>query len=223
MPTNRTRRDRIVLLALGVAAVLAVVILAAALVAGGGDSGATPAEAAVTAVPRDGFAGGVLTTPKPAPALALRNSAGEMVNVSADRGKAVFVTFLYTRCPDVCPLTTDNLRIARGKLSPAERAKVSVIAVSVDPENDTPAAVQKFLARHRVIGQMNYLVGSAAELRPVWKNWGVAAAADPTDPNFVAHSALIYGIGATGNIETVYSWDAPPADMAHDVPLLLKS
>ena len=223
MPTTPPRRHRIVLIALGLAAGLAVVIVVAALVANGGGSDVTPAQAAVTAVPSGGFAGGVLTTPKPVPALALRNSAGQMVDVSADRGRAVFVTFLYTRCPDVCPLTTDNLRIARSKLTPGQRAKVSVIAVSVDPKNDTPAAVQKFLARHRVLGQMNYLVGSAAELQPVWKRWGVAAAADTTDPNFVAHSALIYGIGATGDIETVYSWDAPPADIAHDVPLLLKS
>lgn len=224
MPANPARRHRIVLLALGVAAALAVVILAAALFATGGSSGATPAEAAVTARPGGGFAGGVLTTPKPAPALALRDSTGQLVDLSTDRGtKAMFVTFLYTRCPDVCPLTTDNLRTARAKLTPAQRAQVGVVAVSVDPKNDTPAAVNTFLARHRVTGQMDYLVGSAAELAPVWKRWGVAAAADTTDPNFVAHSALIYGIGASGDIQTVYSWDAPPADLAHDVPLLLKS
>ena len=223
MPTNRARRHRIVLLALGVAAALAVVILAAALLAGGGSSGATPAEAAVTARPGGGFAGGVLTTPKPAPALALRDSTGRPVDLAADRGTAVFVTFLYTRCPDVCPLTTDNLRTARGKLTPAQRTRLRIVAVSVDPKNDTPAAVNTFLARHRVTGQMDYLVGSAAQLAPVWKRWGVAAAADTTDPNFVAHSALIYGVGASGDIQTVYSWDAPPADLAHDVPLLLKS
>ena len=223
MPSSPKRRDRIVLVALGVAAVLAVAILAAALLANGGDSDSTPAQAAVTATPGKGFAGGALPTPKPAPDLALTNSAGKPVDLAAQRGKAVFVTFLYTRCPDVCPLTTDNLRIARRSLTPAQQEKLGIIAVSVDPKNDTPPAVQKFLARHRVSNTMDYLVGTAAELAPVWKSWGVAAAADTTDPDFVAHSALIYGVGASGDIETVYRWDQAPADLAHDVPLLQKS
>ena len=224
MPTNPTRPNRIVLITLGVAAALAVAILAVALlVGGGGGGGATPAEAAVTAHPGQGFAGLVLSTPKPAPALGLRSSTGRVVNLSTERGKAVFVTFLYTRCPDVCPLTTDNLRAARDALTPAQRARVRLVAVSVNPKNDTPAAVNAFLARHHVTGQMSYLVGSAAQLKPVWARWGVAAAADTTDPNFVAHSALVFGVGASGDIQTVYAWNEPSSDLTHDVPLLLKS
>ena len=43
----------------------------------------------------------VVQAPKPAPALALRNYTGQFVDLSAFRGKAVLVTFVYTHCPDV--------------------------------------------------------------------------------------------------------------------------
>ena len=54
---------------------------------------------------------GLLLQPvRQAPALAsLHNSLGQPVNLAAYRGKAVFVTFLYTHCPDVCPLIASQL------------------------------------------------------------------------------------------------------------------
>src|SRR6185369_17594645 len=55
-------------------------------------------------------AAGVLEPVTAAPPLALHNSLGEPVNIDSYRGKAVLVTFIYTHCPDVCPLITSNLR-----------------------------------------------------------------------------------------------------------------
>ncbi len=54
------------------------------------------------------------------------------------RGKLVLLTFLYTNCPDVCPLITQNLNEALQMLG-AKRDDVRVLAVSVDPEGDTPS------------------------------------------------------------------------------------
>ena len=61
-------------------------------------------------------AAAVLEPAKPAPALALHNYLGQPVNIDSYRGKAVLVTFLYTNCPDICPLITSNLRVALNKL-----------------------------------------------------------------------------------------------------------
>ncbi|HTC73319.1 MAG TPA: SCO family protein, partial [Solirubrobacteraceae bacterium] len=61
----------------------------------------------------------VLEPAKPAPALELHNYLGQPVNIDSYRGKAVLVTFLYTNCPDICPLITSNLRVALNKLGPA--------------------------------------------------------------------------------------------------------
>lgn len=161
-----------------------------------------------------------LSPPTLAPALALRNYLGKQVNIASYRGKAVLVTFLYTNCPDICPLITANLRVAQNLMGPKVAAKAQIIAVSVDPKGDTPKAVASFLAQHEMTGRMQYLVGSAHELARVWKAWGVGSEADAKQPQFVNHSGLIYGITASGKRTTLYSPSFKPADVAHDVPLL---
>jgi len=222
MPPAGSSRARLVIAALGIAAVLSLgLIVALRIGGGGGGDGSTPAEAAQGAVPGDGFAGSLMPD-RPTPGLSLPDASGRTVDLASMRGDAVFVTFLYTDCPDICPLTADHLRQALDRLEPAVRRRVRVVAVSVDPKGDTPAAVRRFLARHRMSGRMDYLIGSAATLAPVWKDWGVAAVTDASS-GFVTHSALIYGIDASGRMRTVYPWSAPPADLAHDAPRLVAS
>jgi protein SCO1/2 len=196
------------------------IVLAVAL--GGSDSrpAKTPAARAAGATPGGGFLGGRVDPIVPAPSLALRDAGGRLVDISALRGRAVLVTFLYTKCPDICPLTADRLRAVLGQLSPSARARVKIIAVSVDPKNDTPGAVRAFLTRHNMSGKMSYLIGSASRLRSTWQRWGVAAVTDRTNASFVTHSALIYGIDARGRLVSVYPWNVRPADLAHDIPLL---
>jgi protein SCO1 len=161
-----------------------------------------------------------LSPPTPAPPLALRNYQGKEVNLASFRGRAVLVTFLYTHCPDVCPLIASNLRVAQNIMGPKLASKAQIIAVSVDPKGDTRKAVAGFLARHEMTGRMQYLVGSAHELARVWKAWGVGSEKDAQKPEFIDHSGLIYGITASGKRTTLYSPSFKPADIAHDVPLL---
>jgi protein SCO1/2 len=163
---------------------------------------------------------GLLSPVRQAPALALRNYLGQPVNIDSYRGKAVLVTFLYTNCPDICPLITSNLRVAQNLMGPAVSSKAQIIAVSVDPRGDTPKAVAAFLARHEMTGRMQYLIGSASQLAKVWKAWGVGSERDAQQPQFVNHSGLVYGITASGKRLTVYAASFQPAEIAHDVPLL---
>ncbi|MGA2321988.1 MAG: SCO family protein, partial [Solirubrobacteraceae bacterium] len=165
-------------------------------------------------------ASGLLTPVTSAPPLALSNYLGQPVNIDSYRGKAVLVTFLYTNCPDICPLITSNLRVALNLMGPATASKVQVIAVSVDPRGDTPTAVAAFLARHEMTGRMQYLIGSASELAQVWKAWGVGSERDAQQPQFVNHSGLVYGITASGKRLAIYAASFRPSEIAHDVPLL---
>ena len=165
-------------------------------------------------------AAGVLSPAEPAPPLALRNYLGQPINIDSYRGKAVLVTFLYTHCPDVCPLIASNLRVAQHLMGPAVASKVQIITVSVDPRGDTPKAVAEFLARHEMTGRMQYLIGSTSQLTRVWQAWGVGSERDAQQPEFVNHSGLIYGITASGKRETVYAASFQPAEIAHDVALL---
>jgi len=162
----------------------------------------------------------VFSPPTPAPPLALRNYLGRPVNIDSYRGKAVLVTFLYTSCPDICPLITASLHATLELMGPAESKHVQIIAVSVDPRSDTPKAVAAFLARHQMTGRMQYLIGSAHELARVWHAWGVGSEQDAQQPQFVNHTGLVYGISASGKRTTVYAANFIPAELAHDVPLL---
>ncbi len=166
------------------------------------------------------FRGSEASPPKLAPALALRNYLGQSVNLDQYRGKAVFITFLYTNCPDVCPLITSNLRVAQNMMSAQQRAKTQIIAVSVDPRGDTPAAVAAFLKRHEMTGRMQYLIGSAHELAHVWREWNIGSSQDVQQPQLVNHTGLVYGISASGKITTLYASEFNPKDVAHDAPLL---
>ncbi len=182
----------------------------------GGSSGSKSAQARAASFD----AAGLLTPVAPAPPLALRNYLGQPVNIDSYRGKAVLVTFLYTNCPDICPLITSNLREAQNLMGPAVAAKAQIIAVSVDPRGDTPKAVAAFLARHEMTGRMQYLIGSASELTRVWAAWGVGSERDAQQPQFVNHSGLVYGITASGKRLTFYASSFQPSEIAHDVPLL---
>lgn len=71
-------------------------------------------------------------------------------------------------------------------------------------------------------GRMEYLIGSHPELEKVWRDWSILAKATPItkDPDLVEHSALVYGISASGRITTLYQHDFVPSQIVHDVPIL---
>jgi protein SCO1/2 len=190
---------------------------------GGSESGSssTGASGSQSASSTVKYAGTAAVPSKAAPPLALRDSLGHPVNLDQYRGKAVFVTFIYDHCPDICPLMVGNLHSAQAQLG-TEAQKLQIIAVSVDPRGDTPSTVKAFLREHRMTGRMEYLIGSRPELENVWRDWFILSKATPTpkDPDLVEHSALVYGISASGRITTLYSQDFVPAQIVHDVPIL---
>lgn len=208
---------------------LLLALVAIVLVAGGvavlsmGSGSTRPSAGGVHGVASSRFSGSVASPPEREPALALRNYKGEPVNIDRYRGRAVLVTFLYTKCPDVCPLIASNLGASLNLMGPAKASKVQVIAVSVDPRGDTPKSVEVFLERHGVSGRMQYLIGSARELARVWKAWGVGSERDAQQPQLVNHSGLVYGVSASGKITTLYAANLTPQEIVHDAPLLASS
>jgi protein SCO1 len=181
---------------------------------GGGGSGASTSSS-----PK--FAGLRAVPSKPAPPLALEDSLGQPINLDQYRGKAVLVTFIYDHCPDTCPLIVGNLRTAQAELGP-DAGKLQIIAVSVDPRGDTPSTVAAFLRARRMTDRMKYLIGSRPQLEDVWRAWHILAKgpAAKSSPDVVEHSALIYGISASGKITTLYPSNFRPSQVVHDVPIL---
>jgi protein SCO1/2 len=198
---------------------LACLAFAAALLCGCGGSGDSATAHSPAATAEGTYAGGEATPPKAAPALRLDNYLGEPVDLAEYEGKAVLVTFIYTHCPDVCPLIVSHLKTAQAELG-SKAGDLRIVAVSTDPEGDNPRTVAKFLEEHGMTGKMQYLIGSPAQLRKVWSDWGITAKREKTGRDLVEHSALVYGIAADGKITTLYPANFDPAQIVHDVPLL---
>jgi protein SCO1 len=201
-------------------AVILVIAGGVALLLEGNSSRTQPLPGNVSSVGSGSFTGSEASPLKPAPPLRLRNYLGQTVNIDQYRGKALLVTFLYTHCPDVCPLIATNLGAALNMMAPKQAANTQIVAVSVDPRGDTSQAVADFLRRHGVTGRMQYLVGSAHELARVWSDWNIGSERDAQQPQLVNHSGLVYGISASGKLTTLYAANFKPSDIAHDAPLL---
>lgn len=163
------------------------------------------------------FHGTTLEPPtRPAP-FRLRDQAGRLVSLQGQRGRVVLVTFLYTHCPDVCPLIASNLNVALRLLGP-RRAQVRVLAVSVDPAGDTKASVARFVRQHRLLPQFRYLTGSRAALRPVWAAYHLAVS---SSPGLVDHTAYTLLVDRQGRGRALYDAQQGGGGIAADVRALL--
>ena len=186
-----------------------VVLIVAACLAPGIEAAAPPA-----------FDGGRIENPSPLPGFTLHDQNGRAVSLGAERGKLVVLTFLYTHCKDVCPLTAQNLSAAV-RLLGSRRDDVRVLAVSVDPRGDTPVAVRRFVRLHRLAPQFHYLIGSQAQLAPIWKAYSVTSVRRAKgDIDHTLYTVLADG---SGKARVLYDATATPADVAHDLRLLLTS
>jgi len=162
---------------------------------------------------------GTQITPTAAPDFTLTDGiSGKPVTLSAQRGSVVVLSFLYTHCPDVCPLTAEGFRMAQQKLSPSERDGTVFVAVSVDPQQDTPEAVQAFARDHGLTKNFVFLVGGAAQLQAVWSAYGIRIETDQTA--FVGHSDAIYLLDRKGQARVLTHSDIAADALAGDVKLL---
>ena len=143
---------------------------------------------------------------------------GQVVSLSALRGKVVLITFLYTSCLDVCPLTAEVIRAARDRIGTSAN-DVAFIAVSVDPVGDTPATTRRFVQEHGVESTLRYLIGSQAALSRVWQEYGIAQAVGTKD---VLHSDAIYLIDRSERGRVLLHSDVSPETLATDLGILVR-
>jgi protein SCO1 len=145
--------------------------------------------------------------------------SGRAVTLSAQRGQVVALTFLFTTCPDVCPLTASRFRAAQAELK-GDASRVTFIAVSVDPDRDTPEAVRAFSAAHGLTSNWYYLVGGRAQLAPVWAAYGIGVQAGS---NTVTHNDAVYLIDARGRERVLLHSGDLAADLVNNLRALLRS
>ena len=96
---------------------------------------------------------------------------GETVNLNRSSGEIIVVAFIFTRCPDVCPVITQALRSVQQGLSPEYSDDVRIMSISVDPEYDTPERLKAFSELHDV--NWSHLTGDLEVMEEVWKSFGL--------------------------------------------------
>jgi len=163
---------------------------------------------------------GTVLTPTASPDFTLTDGiSGKPLTLSSQQGKVVVLAFLYTHCPDVCPLTAERFRQAQQKLTEDQRDRTLFVAVSVDPGQDTPEAVQAFARDHGLERNFAFLVGSSAQLQAVWSRYGVRIETEPTT-TLVGHSDAIYLVDRKGQARVLTHSDITADALAGDLQAL---
>ena len=158
------------------------------------------------------FAGARIPAGVRAPDFDLRNQDGERVSMRALRGQPVIITFLYTNCEDTCPPQAQQIKGALNELG----HDVPALAIAVDPPRDTPDSARRFLAENRMTGRIDFVLGSRAELEPLWKTYAVRPQSVREE-----HQARTVLVDARGFQRVGFPLDQlTPDRVAHDIRLL---
>jgi protein SCO1 len=187
--------------------------------------GAAIVVAACTKPADDGAAGRMLPggsagpgTPLAPPALprggdfTLTGPGGRPFALADARGSAVVLFFGYASCPDFCLRAMALVKGAIAKLDPAQAARVRPIFVSVDPERDTPASLERYL--QNLVGKPAGglapigVTGTHAQLHEVIARYGGDYERDPAPPGTaytVTHPTLLYVIDPAGRLRAYVS------------------
>ncbi|MBT3970704.1 MAG: SCO family protein [Euryarchaeota archaeon] len=95
---------------------------------------------------------------------------GENFTYSNIDSKVTIVAFIFTRCPDVCPITTHLLSQVSTELGD-KMEDVTIISISVDPEYDTPERLLEFTESHSV--DWPHITGDVETMQAVWDDFGI--------------------------------------------------
>jgi protein SCO1/2 len=142
------------------------------------------------------------------PAFQMIDQDGQPFTDRELRGKVAIVSFMFTSCPDVCPILTTQLAGLRTNLLP-QRQHVQLVSISVDPEKDTPAALKDFAKKHGAdYPDWRFLTGPLAKLRDVVVQ-GFKQSLDRGDgsPSSIMHGSHIVLVDRKGMIRGFYRSD----------------
>jgi len=82
--------------------------------------------------------------------IALTSQGNRATKLDLYRGQPTLVTMFYGNCPNVCPMLIEQLKSAESLLDADQRVRLRVLLVSIDPDQDTPAALARIAREHNV-------------------------------------------------------------------------
>ncbi len=155
-----------------------------------------------------GFPAAELRTSKTPPEFAFRDQNGEEVTLEALRGRVVILTAVYATCHAACPTIITQIKAAVQALPPAQRADVTIVAITLDPEGDTQEKRAATAKAHGLDAPLfRYVNGESpdAVLSVVEELGWVRAVAGET--GVIGHSNLFMLVDRAGRIAYTISAD----------------
>ena len=167
----------------------------------------------------------------PAPAFNLPDQSGRRTTIASLRGRTILLTFLDSRCTNLCPIEGAQLAAVQHALPVARRPELVVI--SVNPA-DTPASVARFAHEAGWTGPWRWLIGSKRTLAPVWRAYHIGVklshgqAVQTGDTtirlgNSIVHTIALYLIDRMGQERYGYLPPFRPAAVAKAVAAVDRS
>ena len=139
----------------------------------------------------------------PAPDFALTAQDGRTVTLRDLRGKAVAVAFVYTSCPDICPLLTAKMAEVQDDLGADFGTRVAFVSITVDPARDTQAVLRDYAeAMGADPAGWAFLTGPPETIRDVARRYGVAVL--PAPEGTVDHTLLTSLVDRRGRLRVQY-------------------
>ncbi|MCX5255981.1 SCO family protein [Streptomyces canus] len=168
----------------------------------------------------------VLDQPFEKPDLVLTDTKGEKYDLRKETaGKPTLIYFGYTHCPDICPLTMNNIAVAKKQLPKSEQDKLTVVFVTTDPARDTPAELGKWLKG--VDTSFVGLTGDFATIQASARTLGISIEPSHKDKKtgktVSVHGTQVVAFSPkTDEGYVLYGEDATVDDYTKDLPKLIK-
>jgi len=151
------------------------------------------------------------------------SAGGAPMAMRPPEGELLLVYFGYTSCPDICPTTMSDIRVALESLPPELAERVSVAMVTVDPERDTDEVLSGYLEHffdraHPLRTDDPAELAAAAQAFTV--QWEIEEH-EPGEAYAVGHTSVTFVVDETGTVVVEWPFGVRSKDMASDLTLLL--
>jgi protein SCO1/2 len=148
----------------------------------------------------------------------LQDDAGALRQLTEWRGRMVLLSFGFTHCPDICPMTLARYRAVLKALGD-DAARLQPILISVDPARDSGKVLGDYVRYFdsRIVG----LTGSLSALTAVERLYGAQVVLSaPGEPVSVSHSDYLYLLDDLGRVRKLFDQQASVAAIVQDIRVL---
>jgi cytochrome oxidase Cu insertion factor (SCO1/SenC/PrrC family) len=151
-----------------------------------------------------------------APSFRLVNQFGQPMSLSQFRGKVVILAFVDSQCTTVCPLTTVSMVEARQLLGRAGD-QVQLLGIDANPAATSVGDVMAYSRAHVMVNQWDFLTGSQAQLKAVWKAYAIYV---QIVAGQVDHTPALFVIDQQGRERKVYLTSMSYASVGQEAEVL---